>query len=96
VSREERKRLEGEARRRQRAAQAKKAKVDELEARIADAEGAIRELENRMSAPGFYDDRDASQKVVNQHQELMWKVGELMQRWEMLQTEDDLASSPVD
>ena len=96
VSREERKKVEGEARRKQRAAQARKVRVDELEGRIAEAEASIRELEGRMASSGFYDDRDASQKVVNQHQELMWKVGELMQRWELLQTEDDLASSPAD
>ena len=41
-----------------------------------------------MSAPGFYDDRNAAQPVVDRHQALMWKVGELMHRWEGLQTAD--------
>ena len=35
-----------------------------------------------MAAPGFYDDRSAAQKAADEHQSLMWKVGELMQRAE--------------
>ena len=38
-----------------------------------------------MSAPGFYDDRDASKHVIDQHQALMWEVGDLMAQWEALQ-----------
>jgi hypothetical protein len=38
-----------------------------------------------MSAPGFYDDRDASKQLVDQHQALMWEVGDLMGQWEALQ-----------
>ena len=38
-----------------------------------------------MSAPGFYDDRDASKQVIDQHQALMWEVGDLMAQWEALQ-----------
>ena len=34
-----------------------------------------------MSAPGFYDDRDASKHLIEQHQALMWEVGELMAQW---------------
>jgi hypothetical protein len=44
-----------------------------------------------MAAPGFYDDRAAAQKAADEHQSLMWKVGELMQRWENLQADSDLA-----
>ncbi len=93
LSREERKRLDAEARRKSRAEQARKAQVDALESQIAAAEAAIRELEARMAAPGFYDDRDASQKAAHEHQSLMWKVGELMQRWEDLQTATDFAAT---
>ena len=39
-----------------------------------------------MSAPGFYDDRAAAQPVIDQHQALMWKVGDLMHQWEELQS----------
>ena len=38
-----------------------------------------------MSAPGFYDDREASKHVIDQHQALMWEVGDLMAQWEALQ-----------
>jgi ATP-binding cassette subfamily F protein 3 len=91
--RDERKRLDAEARKLSKAKQARKAQVDALEARIAETEAAIRDLETRMSAPGFYDDRSASQKAADEHQALMWKVGELMQRWEDLQADPDLAST---
>lgn len=37
-----------------------------------------------MTAPGFYDDRAASQPVIDRHQALMWEVGELMHQWETL------------
>jgi ATP-binding cassette subfamily F protein 3 len=93
TSREERKRLDAEARRKSRAQQARKAEVERLEGRIAETEAAIRELEARMAAPGFYDDRSAAQKAADEHQSLMWKVGELMQRWEDLQTDPDLATT---
>jgi ATP-binding cassette subfamily F protein 3 len=92
-TREERKRLEAEARRKSRAEQARKAQVDALEERIAETEAAIRDLETRMAAPGFYDDRESAQKAADEHQTLMWKVGELMQRWEDLQTDPAYAAA---
>jgi ATP-binding cassette subfamily F protein 3 len=90
---EEKKRLDAEARKVAKAVQARKSRIDTLESRIAETENAIRALEQQMSAPGFYDDRAASQPVIDQHQALMWKVGELMQQWEELQTLDDPATS---
>jgi len=90
-TREERKKLDAEVRRKMKAGQARKAEVERLEGRIAETEAAIRALEARMSAPGFYDDRAAAQTAASEHQTLMWKVGELMQRWEDLQTDPDLA-----
>jgi ATP-binding cassette subfamily F protein 3 len=85
-SREEQKRADAEARRVQKAEQARRARIDDLEARIAECENAIREIEQTMSAPGFYDDRTAAQPVIDQHQALMWKVGDLMHQWEELQS----------
>jgi ATP-binding cassette subfamily F protein 3 len=82
----EKKRADAEARRAQRAAQAHQAKIDDLEARIAKCESAIREIEQTMSAPGFYEDRTAAQPAIDRHQALMWEVGDLMHRWEELQT----------
>jgi ATP-binding cassette subfamily F protein 3 len=84
ASRGERKRADGEARRVARAAAAHQRRVDEVEAKIAKCELSIRELEDTMAAPGFYEDRDASQPVIDRHQALMWEVGELMQQWEEL------------
>ena len=45
-----------------------------------------------MSAPGFYEDREASKPVIDRHQALMWEVGDLMHQWEELQSAPDVAS----
>jgi ATP-binding cassette, subfamily F, member 3 len=84
-SRDDKKRLEAEERRRKRAADALQSQIDALEARIADREQAIKELEASMAGPGFYEDREASQTVIDKHQALMWEVGDLMHQWETLQ-----------
>ena len=88
TNREEKKRVDAEARKLARLAQARRQRIDQLEARIAECEAAIREIEQRMSAPGFYDDRAAAQPLIEEHQTLMWKVGDLMHQWEMLHTAD--------
>jgi ATP-binding cassette subfamily F protein 3 len=84
-TRDARKHADAEARRRARAEQARQTRIDELEARIADREQEIRDIEQTMAAPGFYDDRAAAQPVIDRHQALMWEVGDLMHRWEELQ-----------
>jgi ATP-binding cassette subfamily F protein 3 len=83
----ERKRQESEARRDKKAADARRRRVEELEARIADRERAIKEIEATMSAPGFYDDHESAKPVIDRHQALMWEVGDLMNQWEALLTE---------
>src|SRR5260221_6395867 len=85
-SREDQKRADAEARRLQRAAKARRARIDDLEAWIAECENAIRDIEHTMSAPGFYNDRAAAQPIIDRHQALMWKVGDLMHQWEELQS----------
>jgi ATP-binding cassette, subfamily F, member 3 len=90
---EQKKRADTEARKVARAAQAHRARIDDLEARIADREQAIRDIEATMAAPGFYDDRAAAQPVIDRHQALMWEVGELMHQWEELQTRASAAAS---
>jgi hypothetical protein len=40
-----------------------------------------------MSAPGFYENHDTSKPIIDQHQTLMWELGDLMHRWEELQQE---------
>jgi ATP-binding cassette subfamily F protein 3 len=68
-----------------RAQQARKTQIEALEAKIAETEQALREIEAAMAAPGFYDDRSAAQPVIDRHQALMWEVGQLMHEWEELQ-----------
>jgi ATP-binding cassette subfamily F protein 3 len=83
--REARKRQEAERKKTQRAAEALQKRIADLEGRIAEREARVKDLEAAMSAPGFYDDRDASKHVIEQHQALMWEVGDLMAQWEALQ-----------
>jgi len=87
---EEKKRVDAAARKRQRAAEARQAEIDALEKRIAECEAALREIERTMASPGFYDNREASQPTIERHQELMWQVGDLMHRWEKLQSAADV------
>jgi len=92
TGREEKKRADAEARKRQRAQQAHRDRIEQLEVRIAECEEAIRELEQLMAASGFYDDRAAAKPIVDRHQALMWQVGDLMHQWEELQSATDLAA----
>ncbi len=84
-SRDDRKRIESERKKKQRAAESLVKRIAELESRIAERETQVKALEANMSAPGFYDDREASRQVVDKHQALMWEVGDLMAQWESLQ-----------
>ncbi len=82
-----RKRAEAEARKQEKARRALQDRITDLEMRIGEHERAIKALEERMGAPGFYADLGAAQPVIDEHQSLMWKVGELLSQWEMLTTE---------
>ena len=75
ISHEEKKRADAAARKRQRAAQARQAEIDALEKQIADCEAALREIEQTMASPGFYENREAAQPIIDRHQALMWQVG---------------------
>jgi len=83
---ETKKRTDAEARKRDRARKVLRDRIADLEKRIADREGRIKSIEAAMSAPGFYDNRDASKPVIDEHQKLMWEVGDLMGQWEALQS----------
>ena len=87
ASYEDKKRQDAQARRVRKTEGARKRRIDELEARIAEREREIKEIEATMSTPGFYEDRDASKTVIARHQTLMWEVGDLMGQWETLQEE---------
>jgi ATP-binding cassette subfamily F protein 3 len=95
-TREDRKRADADVRKKQRADQARRAQIDALEARIAETEEAIRTLENAMGVPGFYEDRTTAQPVIDRHQALMWKVGDLMGQWEQLQAASEVATADAD
>ena len=82
---EAKKRADAEARKRDRARKTLLDRIAELEGRIANREARIKDIEAAMSAPGFYEDRDKSQPVIDEHQKLMWEVGDLMGQWEALQ-----------
>ena len=86
---EDRKREGAEKRRRERAYKALLDRIADLEARIAEREKQIKALEATMVAPDFYTDHEKSKPVLDQHQSLMWEVGELLGQWEMLQKETD-------
>jgi ATP-binding cassette subfamily F protein 3 len=83
----DKRRADSKARQEHRAADAHKKKIEALEAKIADRERAIKELEASMAAPGFYDDLDAARPTIDRHQALMWEVGDLMHQWEELATQ---------
>ena len=40
-----------------------------------------------MSHSDFYIDKAAAEDTIKQHQTLMWKVGDLMNQWEALESE---------
>jgi len=82
---EDRKRDEAEARKLRKAQDSRRKRIEELEARIAEREGEIKEIEGMMSAAGFYDNHEAAKPVIDRHQALMWEVGDLMGQWETLQ-----------
>jgi ATP-binding cassette subfamily F protein 3 len=86
AQRETKKRNDAEERRKARAEGARRARIDEIETRIAQTEQAIRDIEAAMTQPGFYDDREAAQPVIARHQALMWEVRDLMHEWEELQS----------
>jgi ATP-binding cassette subfamily F protein 3 len=92
-SHEDKKRADAAARKRQRALQARQAEIDELEKQIALCESSLRDIEQTMASPGFYENRGAAQPIIDRHQELMWRVGDLMHRWERLQSATDLAEA---
>jgi ATP-binding cassette, subfamily F, member 3 len=86
ASYEERKKAGATERRQRREAGERQRRIADLEARIAEREQAIRDLEVRMSTPGFYEDRATADGVVSRHRDLMWEVGDLMGQWEELQS----------
>jgi ATP-binding cassette subfamily F protein 3 len=91
---DERKREAAERRKRDKAFRGLSDRITTLETRIAECEQAIKDLEAAMAAPGFYERRDEAQAVIARHQALMWQVGDLLNQWEMLQSEANSLADP--
>ena len=81
------KRETAERRKREKAFKALTTRIVELEARIAEREGSIKALESVIAAPDFYEKPGEARPILDQHQHLMWEVGDLLSQWEMLQSE---------
>ena len=64
-----------------------KARIAELERRIAEKEQAVRDVEELMASPGFYDDRARAEESVTGRQRLLDEVAALMSEWESVQAE---------
>jgi ATP-binding cassette subfamily F protein 3 len=86
---EARKRDAAERKKRERAYKILCDRIAALEARIAEREAVVKGLESTMAAPTFYEHPDQARKALDQHQGLMWEVGDLLNQWEMLQAEAD-------
>jgi ATP-binding cassette subfamily F protein 3 len=84
------KQQDAEARKTRKEVEARQRRIAELEARIAKAESGIKDLEAQMSAPGFYENHEASKPVIDRHQALMWEVGDLINKWEALQAQTEV------
>jgi ATP-binding cassette subfamily F protein 3 len=82
---EARRRLQAEERKREQQVQRLQSKIADLETRIAEREQTMKEIEAAMAVPGFYENRDQAQPLIDRHQALMWEVGDLMHQWEELQ-----------
>jgi ATP-binding cassette subfamily F protein 3 len=66
-----------------------KARIAELERRIAEKEQGVRDVEHLMASPGFYDDRTRAEGAVAHRQGLLDEVAALMSEWESVQAEFD-------
>jgi ATP-binding cassette subfamily F protein 3 len=71
---------------REREARKVKARLSDVERKIAEKERAVRDVEALMASPGFYDDRARADKAVAERQGLLEEVAALMAEWEALQT----------
>ncbi|MEO6239521.1 MAG: ABC-F family ATP-binding cassette domain-containing protein, partial [Vicinamibacterales bacterium] len=90
VSYDEKKQLDAETRRVRKEADARQRRIQDLEGRIARAETAIKEVEALMSAPGFYENHETAKPVIARREALMWEVGDLMNKWEALQSQTEV------
>jgi ATP-binding cassette subfamily F protein 3 len=80
---------------REREARRIKARISELERLIGEGERQVRDLEELMSSPGFYDERARAEEAVAERQRRLDEVASLMEEWESLHTaREALAAGP--
>ena len=60
-----------------------------MEQRIGEREESVRTIEADIGRPDFYSDAAGARARIDEHQALMWEVGNLMNQWEALQSEAD-------
>ena len=80
-------RTQGNVRRQQRRLRTLHARIADMEQRISGREAEVQDLETTIAGPAFYDDGQTAKATIDQHQRLMWEVGDLMNRWEALENE---------
>ena len=57
----------------------------------------MRTIEAAIADPNFYSDPAQARARIDEHQAIMWEVGNLMNQWEALQSEaDELARQVKD
>jgi hypothetical protein len=61
-----------------------RARIADLERRIGEKEQAVKDIEQLMATPGFYDDRPTAERAVADRQRLLDEVSEMMAEWESL------------
>jgi ATP-binding cassette subfamily F protein 3 len=91
----EKKRADAVARREKRRQDDRQRRISDIESRIADREREIKELETALADPAVYDDRPRAESLAKRHQTLMWEVGDLMNQWESLQSEEGSSASEI-
>jgi chromosome segregation ATPase len=69
----------------ERAARKTRKRIAELEKDITQKENSIGALEDRMAAPGFYDDRAQADQAGHEHKSLKTELDALLREWEELQ-----------
>jgi hypothetical protein len=45
-------------------------------------------LEAQLADPGFYEEKAKATAALSKHQQLMWEVGDLMNQWESLASQN--------
>ena len=86
---------QNETRRLERRLKSLRARIADLEQRIGEREQSVRTIEADMAQPDFYSDAAGAKTRIDEHQTIMWEVGNLMNQWEALQLEAEKLSRQI-